>query len=132
MRRLQFQAERFVSKMYQTQKASGDALKCLLECADIDINKVDEHSRTPLHYAAEKGHVQVVLLLLQRQAAWDVLSDTQNTLLHMAAQVSVSVCARADFIETCFSLLAIISFFESLSTNAIKPTWWFCLWEPPN
>jgi hypothetical protein len=59
------------------------------------------------------------LLLLQRQAAWDVLSDTQNTLLHMAAQVCVCVfvcvcvcvcMGRADLRRRFFfRLLTIIS-----------------------
>ncbi|KAK8055731.1 hypothetical protein PG993_000958 [Apiospora rasikravindrae] len=44
-----------------------------------------EKRRTALHYAAEKGHVDVVAALLKRGVAVDVFDRSRNTPLHLAA-----------------------------------------------
>lgn len=52
---------------------------------DIGVNAVDEDGRTPLHYAAAKGHTAVVALLLRHGAHCGVVDTMGLTPLYNAA-----------------------------------------------
>ncbi len=58
------------------QKKHGDL------AADVNAKGLDEF--TPLHYAANEGHTEVVELLLRHGARVDAVSSTQRTPLHVA------------------------------------------------
>src|SRR5437870_2376160 len=74
---------------------SGD-LKGVKKYLDegLDPNVFDDLSKTPLHYAAEGEHIDVVQLLLSRGANVNIREDSStnvgNTVLaHVAAQCSI-------------------------------------------
>jgi ankyrin repeat protein len=48
----------------------GLALQSVLDCGDVDIDDPDTHGRTPLIWAAMKGDVYSLDLLLEHGAAW--------------------------------------------------------------
>jgi len=47
------------------------AVRELLQACPESVNDIDYGSRTPLHYAARKGRVEVATLLLENGAAVD-------------------------------------------------------------
>ncbi|MFM2275068.1 MAG: hypothetical protein RL211_940 [Pseudomonadota bacterium] len=62
---------------------TGDLALCkLLIARDADVNKPDW---APLHYAATKGHVEIIRLLLDEHAYIDASSPNGSTPLMMAA-----------------------------------------------
>ncbi len=65
----------------------GDAkkVKTLLEAGGADPNTKDEYGSTPLHWAALKGHLDVVELLLKHGADPNVKDEDGSTPLHDAA-----------------------------------------------
>jgi hypothetical protein len=61
------------------------SVKRLLSIRNINVNVKDVYGRTPLHYAAENGHIEITFLLLQNGAEVNVKSNYGNTPLHWAA-----------------------------------------------
>ncbi|XP_053348675.1 serine/threonine-protein phosphatase 6 regulatory ankyrin repeat subunit A-like isoform X1 [Clarias gariepinus] len=55
-------------------------------CLQTAINKQDKTGRSPLLLAAELGHMEVVRLLLERNARVDVFDEEGKSALHLAAQ----------------------------------------------
>lgn len=53
----------------------------------LDPTEQDEHRKTPLHYAAEEGHLEVLRLLLQAGAEADFANHAERmTPLHVACR----------------------------------------------
>jgi ankyrin repeat protein len=50
-----------------TEIGAGPAAKALLETDGINVNLKDAQERTPLHVAADRGHVNNLKLLLARR-----------------------------------------------------------------
>ncbi|KIJ05104.1 hypothetical protein PAXINDRAFT_33147, partial [Paxillus involutus ATCC 200175] len=50
----------------------------------LDVNMQDIHSRTPLHLACSKGHLNIVELLVQNGANLNVQDNYFSTPLHLA------------------------------------------------
>ena len=68
--------------------ASGDldeVKRLVIDCG-LDPNIKDNSGWTPLHYAAEGGHLDVVKLLLERGADPNVKDKAGDTPLHNAAK----------------------------------------------
>ncbi|KAF5895516.1 serine/threonine-protein phosphatase 6 regulatory ankyrin repeat subunit B-like, partial [Clarias magur] len=55
-------------------------------CLQTAINKQDKTGRSPLLLAAELGHMEVVRLLLKRNARVDVFDEEGKSALHLAAE----------------------------------------------
>jgi len=51
----------------------------------VDVRCVDEHKRSPLHFAAAKGYSEVVAILLQHGADPNQKDQLGNTAMHLAA-----------------------------------------------
>ena len=62
---------------------------------DIDCEAADTDGLKPLHWAADRGHVDIVRLLLARGAAVDVLDPDGQTPLHYAASCGHLEAAQA-------------------------------------
>ena len=60
---------------------------------DVDINRKDQHGRTPLSRAAEREHEEIVRLLVGGGAGINVKSTQGETALLQAASKE-STCAR--------------------------------------
>ncbi|CAG9323564.1 unnamed protein product [Blepharisma stoltei] len=58
--------------------SSGDfeKFRCLISHPSIDVNMLTESGTSALHYAASKGHNEILTLLLQRD---DIKMDVQDT-----------------------------------------------------
>ncbi|XP_046998386.1 ankyrin repeat domain-containing protein 33B-like [Schistocerca americana] len=71
-------------------------LEALLQHPEVDVNKADNEGNTPLHYAAQAGHVEVLNYLLSRRP--DVEVDARNALgftpLMKAALQGRTKCAK--------------------------------------
>jgi hypothetical protein len=66
-------------------KGLTTSVKRLLSIRNINVNLKDWSGSTPLHYAAENGHVEIARLLLQNGAEVNVKNNRGNTPLHCAA-----------------------------------------------
>mmetsp|Transcript_21957 Transcript_21957/g.39144 ORF Transcript_21957/g.39144 Transcript_21957/m.39144 type:complete len:231 (-) Transcript_21957:251-943(-) len=66
----------------------------LLNKTDADVNAFNSGKRTPLMYAASKGHVDVLRLLLAAGAKVDAVDGTGATALHRAAAVGMLGAVR--------------------------------------
>ncbi|KAH8977483.1 prosome, macropain 26S subunit, non-ATPase, 10, isoform CRA_c [Lactarius hatsudake] len=60
-------------------------LRSLVSEDATSVNAVDTDSRTPLHWAASGGHLDVVAYLLANGAGVDKTDDSGWTALHIAA-----------------------------------------------
>ena len=60
-----------------------------------DINLADEHGKTPLHYAAENGQLEVLRWLLTRVINVNLANEEGNTALHLAAMYGHEAIVRA-------------------------------------
>ncbi|PON28932.1 hypothetical protein TGAM01_v202040 [Trichoderma gamsii] len=69
-----------------SENAYFEALKYLLERDDIDVNSMDSEGRTPLSRAAEKGHEEVVAMLLHYCADCNFKDSDGRTPLAWAAE----------------------------------------------
>ena len=49
------------------------------------IEQKDQYEYTPLHIAAQQGHVEIVEVLIEHGACVDTLNDSERTPLHTAA-----------------------------------------------
>ena len=58
------------------------------------INKGDNENKNPLHWAAEKGHLECVKLLLEAKADPNKGDKWDNSPLHMAANNGSAECIR--------------------------------------
>ncbi|KAL0403248.1 UNVERIFIED_CONTAM: Acyl-CoA-binding domain-containing protein 1 [Sesamum radiatum] len=69
----------------------GDEEK-LLKCIEsgVPLNLKDTEGRTPLHWAVDRGHLNVTVLILEKKADVNAKDDEGQTALHYAA-----VCERA-------------------------------------
>lgn len=63
----------------------GD-LDALLQYIDDngDVNQRDRDNNTPLHWACQGNHLDIVGVLMSRNAAVDPVNDLQSTPLHYA------------------------------------------------
>ncbi|WP_341810868.1 ankyrin repeat domain-containing protein [Wolbachia endosymbiont (group B) of Chesias legatella] len=64
----------------------GDIAKVTKRISEgADVNYKDDHSKTPLHKAAEKGHLDIVKKLIESKADINSKDDQGETPLHKAA-----------------------------------------------
>ena len=71
------------------QNANVDSIQALVEGKDgekADINLADDHGWTPLHIAAQLGHLEVVRLLEDLGADRSLLTDDGSSLVLIAAE----------------------------------------------
>ncbi|KAL3653660.1 Acyl-CoA-binding domain-containing protein 1 [Castilleja foliolosa] len=73
----------------------GDEEK-LLKCIEsgVPLNIKDSEGRTPLHWAVDRGHLNVTTVLLDKNADVNAKDDEGQTALHYAA-----VCERTEIAE---------------------------------
>ena len=77
------------------QSGYEDAARTLLDaCADVSARYHD--GRTPLHLAAEHGQVDMIELLLERDAHVVAMTPQRETALCMAASHGLSSSRRAE------------------------------------
>lgn len=76
-----------------------DTVQSLLDSGSIDVNcctDVENDSMSPLHYAADRGHLAIVKLLLSRGANVNAINADGNTSLMLAVvcehEVTCIVC----------------------------------------
>lgn len=79
--------------------AAGDSalIETLLDTGKYDVNGQDPewHNRTPIHWAAIKGHSESIRLLVEYGAKLDVVTDIGWTPAHFAAEGGKILALRA-------------------------------------
>lgn len=79
------------AKALCTAASAGDVKACEkllrggLFTRAVDVNVRDKDGRTPLHYAAENGHIAVIRMFSERHAILNVKDRDGRTPLHGAA-----------------------------------------------
>ncbi|XP_067654042.1 putative ankyrin repeat protein RF_0381 isoform X2 [Haliotis asinina] len=63
-----------------------ETVKLILSLNVVDINSRGQHYRTPVMEAAVNGHMDVVELLVGREADVSLVTDSGNTALHLACR----------------------------------------------
>ncbi|XP_071111894.1 serine/threonine-protein phosphatase 6 regulatory ankyrin repeat subunit A-like [Haliotis cracherodii] len=66
------------------KKGDLDRLTCILSESLVNLNIRGQYGRTPLMMAAEKGHRQVIDLLVTQGADVSLVNDDRNDILHVA------------------------------------------------
>ncbi|XP_073031955.1 acyl-CoA-binding domain-containing protein 1-like [Primulina eburnea] len=76
--------------------AQGGDEENLLKCIEsgVPLNLKDSEGRTPLHWAVDRGHINVTSLLLNKNADVNIKDNEGQTALHYAA-----LCDRASLAE---------------------------------
>ena len=73
---------------------------------DVDIDCLDDHLKTPLVVAAEKGNVQNVMILLEKGAGCKLCDDDGNNFFEIALENRKTEVCRAvlesDRLAKCF------------------------------
>lgn len=79
--------------------AAGDSalIETLLDTGKYDVNGPDPewNNRTPLHWAAIKGHSESIRMLVEYGAKLDVITDSGWTPAHFAAEGGKILALRA-------------------------------------
>ena len=63
-------------------------MEMLITCG-VDVNKKDKDGWTPLHYAANRGHVDVVKILLKNKADKTLKTNDGGTALDWASNEEI-------------------------------------------
>lgn len=66
-------------------KGETETVKAMLNSGDADVNKVIGFGKTPIFYAVENGHIDMVKLLMEKGAKINVRDDEGRGPLTMAA-----------------------------------------------
>ena len=74
-----------VSKATPLRYTAFNGLKAIFS-PPIDVNTQEQRGRTPLHYAAENGHEDIVALLMNAGADSAKRDEDKRTPLHCAAR----------------------------------------------
>ncbi|KAL9957506.1 hypothetical protein ACROYT_G039145 [Oculina patagonica] len=78
-----------------------DTLKTIIQAGgDCLLNSRDKNDKTPLHYAATKGNLQIIQELLVAGATLDVKDEDERIPLHYAVENGDLPCVRA-LLEAC-------------------------------
>ena len=75
--------------MAACRSGDDDALKRVALTGPVDVAARDDAGRTPLHWAADGGHVSIAAALLNMGAEVDAVDDEGQTPLHYAATVEL-------------------------------------------
>ncbi|XP_072014480.1 acyl-CoA-binding domain-containing protein 6-like [Amphiura filiformis] len=76
------------------KEGNAEQLSRLLANVDVDINKQDEEGLCLLHWACDRGHLDVLQLLLDNEAKVNATDAEGQTALHYAA-----TCERLAIVE---------------------------------
>ncbi|CAG8610658.1 13236_t:CDS:2 [Acaulospora morrowiae] len=66
----------------------------ILDSGEVDINAKDDQGLSPLHWACDRGHLEIVKLLIERGANVNLLTSEDETPLHYACLSENIECAR--------------------------------------
>lgn len=87
------------------------------------MNQRDRDNNTPLHWACQESHFDIVGVLMSRNAAVDPVNDLQSTPLHYACREVRLLCLTSLlFVDPCLprSMLSGLCVVYSVATS-----WWF-------
>ncbi|MCA7010841.1 ankyrin repeat domain-containing protein [Wolbachia endosymbiont of Tribolium confusum] len=71
-----------------TKDGCVEIVNTLLKAKGINVNAADQDGKTPLHFAAENSHVDIVKLLIEKGADVNAAGQDGRTPLHFAAENS--------------------------------------------
>jgi integrin-linked kinase len=97
------------------------SIKLWLDNTENDINQVDDHWFTPLHWAARYGHKQVVELLIDRGARVSAKNRGDDTPLHNACQ-----CGHLEIAKTLIRHKATLSLLNERNEHGNSPLHYAC------
>ena len=97
------------------------SIKLWLDNTENDINQVDDHWFTPLHWAARYGHKQVVELLIDRGARVSAKNRGDDTPLHNACQ-----CGHLEIAKTMIRHKATLTLLNERNEHGNSPLHYAC------
>ena len=72
-------------------------IEAMLQAGTVDVNDQDADGQTALHFAADRGHMPLLHLILDAEACVNLQASDGQTALHYAA--------AADALSACQALL---------------------------
>ncbi len=74
-----------------------EVVKWIVSQPNVDVDGKNKYGRSPLHFACDAGHSEIVTLLLDAKADVNCMSLGGLTPLHVAARQNHAACAKALF-----------------------------------